>query len=297
MPEKPIRVLLQTTIPAAPDDWGIERFSLLRDYLASVKNEQGQPLFEVTARNRENDAEGNDPVLSTLDRSNFDEVWLFAVDVGNGITEKDCAGISDFRRRGGGILTTRDHQDLGSSLCTVAGLGAAHYFHSRNLDPDEARNAIDDADTTEISWPNYHSGANGDYQQITALDPSHELLRNPNSPAGRVELFPAHPHEGGVGAPPDDPSAKVIATGKSQTTGRPFNLVVAFEHSQDEEGHLMGRGIAESSFHHFCDYNWNPAYGAPSFVSEPPGDGMSRDPRALEDIKAYVRNVALWLAS
>ena len=32
----PIRVLLQTTIPESNDDWSIDRFSLLRGYLASL---------------------------------------------------------------------------------------------------------------------------------------------------------------------------------------------------------------------------------------------------------------------
>jgi hypothetical protein len=54
--------------------------------------------------------------LSTLEHSEFDELWLFAVDTGNGITETECASINAFRQRGGGSLITRDHQDLGSSI-------------------------------------------------------------------------------------------------------------------------------------------------------------------------------------
>src|SRR2546427_2463552 len=83
---RPIRILLQTTIPETKDDWHIGRFSLLRDHLASLKDEAGNVLCQVTARNRESDAGGNDPVLSALDRSDFDELWLFAVDIGDGLT-------------------------------------------------------------------------------------------------------------------------------------------------------------------------------------------------------------------
>lgn len=36
--------------------------------------------------------------------------------------------------------------------------------------------------------------------------------------------------------------------------------------------------------------------GAPSYVTEPIGDGFKREPHTLEDIKIYVRNLALWLA-
>src|SRR5688572_5902434 len=109
---KPIRILLQTTIPFAEDNWHIGRFSLLRDELSSLKDEFGKPLFEVTTRNREADSDGNDPVLSTLDRSEFAELWLFAIDTGDGLSEADCQGITRFRQRGAGILATRDHEDL-----------------------------------------------------------------------------------------------------------------------------------------------------------------------------------------
>ena len=292
----PIRILLQTTIPFEENSWGIERFSLLKEHLDSLKDESGQPLCKVTARNREADANGDDPVLSALDRSDFDELWLFAVDAGDGLSKNDCAGITSFRKRGGGILTTRDHQDLGSSLCTLGGIGAAHFFHTLNLDPDESRHRRDDAETKSISWPNYHSGSNGDYQMITPAEPVHELLLNPNSPSGIIECFPAHPHEGAVGVPAELDDARVIATGKSKTTGRPFNLVVAFERSKDAQGNTQGRGIAESSFHHFVDYNWDPSLGGPDFIEESPSDGFKREPHRLEDIKTYVSNLALWLA-
>ncbi len=294
--KRPIRILLQTTIPMAEEDWHIGRFSMLRDYLSTLNDEEGRPLFEVTARDRENAGDESDAVLSRLDESDFDELWLFAVDTGSGLTKEDCEGITRFRQRGGGILSTRDHQDLGSSLCTLGGIGAAHFFHTKNPDPDESRQQVDDTATTNISWPNYHSGSNGDYQHIQPVEPAHELLGNPASPSGVIERFPAHPHEGAVGVPVGEQTARVVATGTSKTSGRPFNLIVAFERAEDRHGNRLGRAIAESSFHHLVDYNWDTDKGCPGFVEEPPGDGYKQDPHALEDIKRYVRNAALWLA-
>src|SRR5438552_8835543 len=159
--KRPIRILLQTTIPETEDDCHIERFSLVRDHLASLKDEAGNGLCQVTARNRESGAGADVPVLSTLDRSDFDELWLFAVDVGDGLTAADCRGITRFRQRGRGVLATGDHADFGSSICTSGGVGRAHFFHTRNPDPDELRRTIDDSDTRAITWPNYHSGSNG----------------------------------------------------------------------------------------------------------------------------------------
>src|SRR5262245_20585442 len=266
----------------------------MRRELASI--EEGGLRFDVVARDRVPDSSAPDPVLSTLDESDFDELWLFALDGGDGLAVADCSGITRFRERGGGILSTRDHQDLGSSVCNLPGVGAAHHFQTQNPEPEGERRTPDDAETPSISWPNYHSGRNGDFQTITVVEPRHQLVPSPGSPAGRIEFFPAHPHEGAVDAPPEDASARVIARGRSQTTGREFNLVVAFERSVDGRGNRLGRAVAESSFHHFADYNWDPALGCPSFVTEPVGDTFRKSPRAAADVRRYVRNLALWLA-
>ena len=63
----------------------------------------------------------------------------------------------------------------------------------------------------------------------------------------------------------------------------------------DEHGDLRGRAVAESSYHHFVDYNWDIEKGCPSVVIEPPGDAVRKYPARLEDVKAYVRNLAWWL--
>lgn len=287
--KSPIRILLQTTIPPASDDWSIARFSLLANLLRSVEDELGHRLFDVTARDR--DASGApDSVLSTLDRGDFDQMWLFAVDVGNGLTQDDCGAITRFRNSGGGLMVTRDHMDLGSSICNLGGVGAAHHFHTRNVDPDALQQA-DDPYTTNILWPNFHSGANGDFQVIEVKTPPHPVLVNPQSPTGLIRYLPSHPHEGAVSAPPGQ-DARVIATGRSKTTDRVFNLAVAFESE-----HGNGRAIAESTFHHFADYNWNPALGAPSFVTEPVEHGLDHDPNAQADVRRYARNIALWLSN
>src|SRR5438093_11190856 len=102
--KRPIRILLQTTIPETKDDWHIGRFSLLRDHLDSLQDKEGNGLCQVTARNRESDAGADDPVLRTLDRSDFDELWLFAVDVGDGLTSAECRGITRFSKSGGSFL-------------------------------------------------------------------------------------------------------------------------------------------------------------------------------------------------
>ena len=278
---RPTNVLLQTTIVPTENDWHIGRFSMLRDYLASLTAPDGSPLFHVTARDRD-PVGAPDSVLSSLDRSPYDELWLFAVDAGDGLDDADRAGILRFRARGGGLMITRDHMDLGCSICGLGPIGAAHVFHTHNIDgpvPDP-----DDRDTPYIQWPNFHSGANGDVQRVQAELPVHPVMRD-------VTYLPAHPHEGAVVAPTAEPRARVIATSKSLSTGRRFNIAVAFERSATE-----GPALAESTFHHFADYNWDPRRGSPDFVTEAPKYTLPGEPLAMASVHRYVRNVALWLA-
>ena len=285
----PVRILLQTTIPTTENDWSIARFSRLGALLREQKDREGNPLYDVTMRDRDPPGQP-DSVLSTIDQSDFDELWLFAVDMGDGLTEADCKAISRFRQSGRGLLVTRDHMDLGSSLCNLGGIGKAHYFHSRHQDPDPDKRRRDDPDTTSIDWPNFHSGANGDYQEIEIVAPAHRVLANGQSLTGSIRYLPSHPHEGDIGVP-DGEDARVIVRGKSQATGQRFNIAVAFE-----PGDHGGPGIAESTFHHFADYNWDPGSGCPSFVEERSGDGLKRLPEALADTHRYVLNIAAWLS-
>jgi hypothetical protein len=175
-------------------------------------------------------------------------------------------------------------------LCGLGSVGQVNHFHDRNVDPAAMR---DDQDTPSISWPNYHSGANGDYQPVFTEGPVHDVLRTTQSASGRIEWFPAHPHEGGVSAAV--PNATVVAQGRSTATGRRFNLTVALDGELGPDGRSMGRAVAESTFHHFADYNWDLDRGAPSFVAEPPGTQIKADPSRLATFKDYVRNIATWL--
>jgi hypothetical protein len=85
--------------------------------------------------------------------------------------------------------------------------------------------------------------------------------------------------------------ARVIATEKSLASGNRFNIAVAFERSD-----AAGRAIAQSTFHHFADYNWDPHRGSPDFVTEAPVYTLPNTPCAMVSVHRYVHNVALWLA-
>jgi hypothetical protein len=129
---KSIRILLQCSIPYAEDDWHIGRFSMLREELSSVA--------EVVARNLEPNERGDDPIVSNISRSDFDELWLLAVDAGTALSQRDCEAINAFHKEGGGLLTARDHQNMGMWLRRLDGVGAAHFFHEpKYCEPDASR--------------------------------------------------------------------------------------------------------------------------------------------------------------
>lgn len=289
-------ILLKTTLQYAEDDWHMGRFSKLIALLTGLRDDADQPLYRVIARDRIEDTRGIDLDLLNLTAADVDQLWLFALDTEGVLKDKEIAAIEAFRARGGGLLLTRDHQDMGVSLLGLDVVGQAHHFHSANPEPDTERCVRDDCHTTSIDWPNYHSGANGDYQTITPVEPLHPLLHAPHRPHGVIRHLPAHPHEGAISIPAAAAEyAQVVATGVSQVSGNTFNLAIAFDPALKPNANGLGRVVCQSTFHHFADYNWDTAAGCPSFVTEPCGEGIVRNPEALADVHAYCANLAEWL--
>jgi hypothetical protein len=60
-------------------------------------------------------------------------------------------------------------------------------------------------------------------------------------------------------------------------------VAVAFE-----PGSSGGPAVADSSFHHFADYNWDTRSGCPSFVDEPPGEAIMHTPEAIADTHSTI---------
>src|SRR5262249_50083226 len=107
-----------------------------------------------------------------------------------------------------------------------------------------------------------------------------------------IETLPSHPHEGAISVPKAEAKrARVIATGKSTLTGTAFNIAIAFEPNG------KGKALVDSSFHHFLDFNLDPAKSCPTFVTQKPAHGILDNKYAAADARPYARNIALWLAS
>ncbi len=282
------RILLKTTIPLTEDDWHIGRFSILKRRL-----EKGG--HEVIAADRR-ELGGDDSDLASLEDDQIDQLWLFAVDIVGALSEADAMAVDAFRRRGGGLMLTRDHQDMGDCVLKLGLPGYAHNFQARNPESDSSRHQIDDMETSYVSWPNYHSGANGDFQRVTAPDPDHPLVRRHDGTV--IEHLPAHPHEGVVSVPTGAQDfASLVLVGSSKVSGRSFGCAVAIEGEPSMDGAPLGRAVAQSTFHHFVDPNLDPGAPLPSFVTEKSGSGMRTNVAALQDSLQYIDNLAEWLSA
>lgn len=253
------KILIQTTLAATTNNKHVDQFRQLVHLLECDGH-------TVKARDREPQADGSDPILSTLAESDFDELWLIAADRENGLSPRDVRGILRFRERGGGVLTARDRENLGSSLLNLGALGAVNHFHNYNRERGRP--------------PVRHSGYRGEYQRIVPLEPVHEVLRSRNSPSGVIEYFPAHPNEGAISVPRHAPYARVIAASSGTGDGRTFNVAIAVEDEPVNGGLRCGRAIAVSSMHYLSDADWS----------------SSKDGHCFEIYKDYVRNIARWLA-
>lgn len=256
-------ILVQTTLRESDGEWQIGRFTALVNLL----RDEGH---SVVARNREPGADGSDPVLSTLDASAFDELWLFAADTGNGLAPQDVRGILRFRERGGGIFTSRDSENAGLSLLNLGTVGLVNHFRTYNR-PVRRRRLRSALIRGEVQT--------GPYQRITPLHPVHDLLRSDRSPSGIIEYFPAAEHDAALSVPPYAPFARVIAVAGDDDTGDTSNIAIAIEDERCHDGTICGRAVATSCLHQFADGRWNGQ-----------GDGQS------EIFKDFARNIARWLA-
>lgn len=256
-------ILVQATLREGEGEWQIERFSSL----VSLLRAEGHT---VVPRNREPGPDGSDPVLSTLDTSDFDELWLFAADRGNGLAPSDVRGILRFRERGGGIFTSRDQENIGVSLLNLGSVGRVNHFRTYNR---QARRRGFRMTTRGTIPPE-------PYERIVPLEPVHELLRSRRSPSGIIEYFPAHAHEAAISVPPYTPFARVIAVAADGETGGAANVAIAIDDEPCHDGRVCGRAVATSCLHHFADGRWN---------------GQAAD-GASENFKDFARNIARWLA-
>ena len=192
-------------------------------------------------------------------------------------------------------MTARDHQDLGSCLSALGSIGRLNHFHDQNPEADARR---DDQDNPNISWPNYHSGANGDYQPVfgdrtgarAAADDedaqwSHRMV--PRAPARRCGLRTARrsdgarrSHAAAASSPVGTSTSRSASTARRATDGRAMGRVGGLLDVPPLRRHELGHRRRRAVVRH----------------RQTRRRDRSATRHASTVFKDYVHNIARWLA-
>lgn len=297
--------------------------------------------FEVTKAHRRDDPDADITSFrfDTHDLSQYDQIWLFAVErAGSEISEPELRAISQFMDGGGGVFATGDHEDLGVAMGgAVPRVRSMRKWHWPNPGPNgepvaPAVGGPDRYDTlSEGNDPGIQFDDQSDDipQRITPrlyagwpwnkfffVSHPHPLLCGPR---GVIRILPDHPHEGECYEPSDltanftfdgynvteypggiapeviaysTIAGRAVDANKGPLNPRTFGAIGAYD------GHraATGRVVVDATWHHFFNVNLTGELGDPGpiknlgFLATPAGQA------AFADIKAYFRNIAVWLA-
>lgn len=274
--------------------------------------------FHLTRANRFAD-DGADLTNVTLDQldliNQYDELWLFggqedAPDVR--LTPAEISAVTAFMARGGGVLITGDHADLGSAIGSrvpragklrnwnapdsveVGRLSTLRHGHTPGFDPLKQSDDV----PQELRLRTYPLTGSPWWRHPTVVHPVMD------SPLGPIDVFPDHGHEGEVVLPSDFPTTEWPADGPYQPkpeivawgrvvdpslthVGQEFGVVAAY----DGQRVGYGRVVADSSWHHWFDVNLVGQAGTDTHGFYTPC-GFP----VLLKIDSYYLNVGMWLA-
>ena len=236
-------------------------------------------------------------MLSRLGDGAFDELWLFAVDTGQGLTPREREALFEFHARGGGILTARDHQDLGASLCGIP--CSAPWSTFTVFSPRARRRGASPTMTTRRSRgpTTTLAGTAICSRSSPRAPPIRSCSATGTRPRGDPRPVPRAPARGGGGPPPGDPSTRVVAEGHSTRTGAPSTWwSPPSGRAATTGGCMVGPSPTRRTSTTSATTTGISRPGAPTFVDDPPEYQVAANRHALDDIKTYVRNAARWLA-
>lgn len=281
--------LLLTTIGADPDDWCVERFSMLAGLIRAA-GEARNPSFKLLAQNHPSDSDDRLKLQNQLRSGRFDQVWLIAPDLDNGPDPAFFKALEAAVAGGTHLVVATDHTDLGSCLLQLDGcLSAVARTQTFGRDwPDlPSDREYVNAACPGITRPCVVTGQNGGVQ-ICRVRANHPILAIDTTIEGHL-ILPAHPHEGVLH--PQGPHQQVLLSSYSISSGREQITAVLDEDRSSERGVVLHH----STFHHFADFNLNVTHGCPSFVIDPPSNQIQDSPALLNDLKAYVSSVVGYL--
>lgn len=291
--------------------------------------------FVVTKAHRQfsPDADVIDQIrFDTHNLSQYDQVWLFGIERSmDPLSAPELRKLSEFMDSGGGVFATGDHENLGLPLAAEvprvrsmrrwyhpspgpngepvapSQVGAAR--HDTLVDPPGAPVPDQSDKVPQTIRPRMYnrSAGTGVIWKIARFP--HPVLCGPN---GVIDYLPDHMHEGLCEVPASlsntftfdgyttteyptnasghQESPEVIAWAASRgTNATEFGVLAAYD------GHRVGVGrvVVDATWHHWFNIN------LVGFLAATDPASPSYDPAVVpqwEEIKAYFRNVGVWLA-
>ena len=279
--------LLQITIPQNDDDWGSDRFSLLRQNI-EIGCRQQDANASCIAQSYPTDQAAIESLHQDLRAGHYSQAWVIGADAGDTPGASFYQALEAARRQGTSIVYARDHADLGASVrncsASLQSLGQTNQFRSLDTNPDPERTEYVNPNCPGILWPCVFTGQNGGVQLVEKMV-DHPILAF-DSLMAKALVIPAHPHEGVL--IPNSADQKVLLQGYSVLSGASQISAVI----EDQPG--SGAVLAHSTFHHFADFNLDVSKGCPSFVTDPPSSQIADNPWILDDIRNYIRSAAAY---
>lgn len=288
--------------------------------------------FVVTKAHRQ--VSGESGVLdnfrfNTHNLDQYDQIWLFGVArTGDSLSQQELKALAQFMDEGGGVFATGDHENLGQAMCAEVPRvrSMRRWYHNGSGPagepeaPDQTGSGRHDTlvdpagpDLPDQSdalpqriRPRFYTRSTGGLIQKIVRYP-HPVLCGP---AGVIQYLPDHMHEGLCEVPANlarsftfdgqtfteyptlghQQIPEVIAWADSHgTTATEFGVLAAYD------GHRVnvGRVLVDATWHHWFNINLL------GFVEATDPLSPLYDPSVVpqwETIKAYFRNVGLWLA-
>lgn len=292
-------------------------------------------VFEVTKAHRQTatTADISNFRFDAQDLSAYHQIWLFGIDRQgpNPLSASELRALAQFMDQGGGVFATGDHEDLGLDMCAeVPRVRSMRRWYHPNpgpngepVAPDQTGEGRHDTLTDDPATPIIEANQSDKIpQRIRPIFYSYmfpgglfgKVTKFPHpvlcGPSGIIDYLPDHMHEGlcevpsdltrsytfdgyttqeypQVGSAPHPP--EVIARATNTVTGGEFGVLAAYD------GHRasIGRVLVDATWHHWFNINLT------GFLAATDPANPSYDPTVVpkwEEIKAYFRNVAAWLA-
>lgn len=291
--------------------------------------------FDVTKAHRQASPESGviDNIrFDTHDLSGYDQIWFFGINRAgpDPLSDAELRAVSQFMDGGGGVFATGDHENLGLALAgEVPRVRSMRRWYHPNPGPNGEPVAPDQSGTGRhdtlvdppgVPGPDQSDGVPQTVRPrwYTRYASSGLFLRRIRYPhpvlcgsMGVIDFLPDHMHEGLCEVPANlnqtftfagytvteyptvsshQQVPEVIAWADSHgTTTTEFGVLGAYD------GHRVGVGrvLVDATWHHWFNVNLM------GFIAATDPMSPAYDPAVVpkwEEIKAYFRNVGLWLA-